>query len=135
VIVTDTNLIAYFAIQDANSQLAEAVLEADPDWVAPLLWRSELRSTLLKYIRHAGMSLDAALRALRSAEEVVGGREYRVSSEKVLELAMQTNCTAYDCEYVALALDLGVPLVTADKQLLKAFPKIAVSLEKFAKKK
>jgi predicted nucleic acid-binding protein len=133
VIVADTNLIAYFAVRDANSELADAVFEADPVWVAPLLWRSELRSALIKYIRHAGMSLEAALVALRLAEEVVGGREYRVSSEKVLELAMQTDCSAYDCEYVALAQDLGVPLVTADKQVLRAFPKIAVSLEKFAK--
>lgn len=134
-IVADTNLIAYFAVRDANSELADAVFEADPVWVAPLLWRSELRSALIKYVRHAGMSLEAAVAALRLAEEVVGGREYRVSSEKVLELAMQTDCSAYDCEYVALAQDLGVPLVTADKQVLRAFPKTAVSLEKFAKKK
>jgi predicted nucleic acid-binding protein len=133
VIVTDTNLLAYFAIRDANSELADAVFEADPVWVAPLLWRSELRSTLVKYIRHAGMSLEAALVALRLTEEAIGGREYRVSSEKVLELAMQTDCSAYDCEYAALAQDLGVPLVTADKQILRAFPKIAVSLEKFTK--
>ena len=132
-IVADTNLIAYFAIRDANSELADAVFETDPVWVAPLLWRSELRSTLIKYIRHASMSLEAALVALRLAEEVVGGREYRVSSEKVLVLAMQTDCTAYDCEYVALAMDLGVLLVTADKQVLRTFPKIAVSLEKFVK--
>jgi predicted nucleic acid-binding protein len=79
------------------------------------------------------MTLEAALLALHSAEEIIGGREYRVSSEKVLELAAQSRCTAYDCEYVALAQDLGVPLVTADKQVLKAFPKIAVSLEKFVK--
>ena len=134
-IVADTNLIAYFAIRDANSELADAVFEADSVWTAPLLWRSELRSALVKYIRHAGLSLEAALSALRLAEEVIDGREYRVSSEKVLELAMQTNCSAYDCEYMVLAQDLGVPLVTTDKQILQAFPKIAVSLEKFAKKK
>jgi predicted nucleic acid-binding protein len=135
VIVTDTNLIAYFVIRDVCSELVDAVFETDPVWVAPLLWRSELRSTLAKYMQHAGMSLEASLVALRSAEEVIGGREYRVSSEQVLELAMQTRCSAYDCEYVALAQDLGVPLVTADKQILRAFPKAAVSLEKFAKKK
>ena len=78
--------------------------------------------------------MEAALVALRSAEEVIDGREYHVSSEQVLELAVHSKCTAYDCEYVALAQDLGVPLVTADKQILRAFPKTAVSLEQFAKK-
>ena len=133
-IVTDTNLIAYFAVRDSNSELADAVFETDPVWVAPLLWQSELRSTLTKYIQYAGMSLEAALVALHSAEEVIGGREYRVSSEQVLELAVRSKCTAYDCEYVALAQDLGVPLVTADRQILRAFPKTAVSLEIFARK-
>jgi len=133
VIVTDTNLIAYCVIRDAHSELADAVFEADSVWVAPLLWRSEFCSTLAKHMQHGGMSLDAALVALHSAEEIIGGREYRVSSEKVLELAAQSRCTAYDCEYVALAQDLGVPLVTADKQVLRAFTKIAVSLGKFVK--
>ena len=100
-----------------------------------MLWRSEFRNTLVKYIQHAGMSLDAALLALRSAEAIIGAGEYKISSERVLELAVQSRCTAYDCEYIALAQELGVPLVTADKQLLKAFPKTAVALEKFAKKK
>ena len=132
-IVADTNLIAYLVIRDERSELADAVFETDPVWAAPLLWQSELRSALAKYIQHASMTLDAALVALHSAEEVIHGREYRVSSERVLELAVRSKCTASDCEYIALAQELNVPLVTADRQLLREFPKIAVSLEKFVK--
>jgi predicted nucleic acid-binding protein len=135
VIVTDTNLVSCLVVRNDHSELAAEVYEADPVWVAPLLWRSEFRNALAKYILHGGMSLDAALAALRSAEEIVAGREYRVSSEHVLELVVQSKCSAYDCEFVALALDLDVPLVTADKQLLKAFPKTAVALERFTKQK
>ena len=134
-IVTDTNLVTYLVVRNDQSELAAAVYEADPVWVAPLLWRSEFRNALSKYILHGGMTLDAALLALRSAEDVMAEREYKISSERVLELVVQSKCSAYDCEFVALALDLGVPLVTADKQVLKAFPKIAVSLEKFVKQK
>jgi len=133
VIIADTSLIACLAIRNENAELAGAVCEADPVWAAPVLWRSEFRHALVKYVQSAGMSLDEALRALQLAEEIVGGREYQVSSERVLELAARSKCTGYDCEYVALAQDLGVPLVTADRQILKAFPKTAVSLEKFAK--
>ena len=132
-IIADTTLIAYLTVRNEYSELADAVFAADAVWAAPILWRSELRNTLAKYIQHAGLSLDAALIAMHSAEELIGSREYRVSTERVLELAAQSKCTAYDCEYVALAQELGVSLVTADKQLLKAFPKIAVPLEKFAK--
>jgi len=131
VIVADTNLITYLVVANEQSELAAAVCEADPVWVAPLLWRSEFRNALSKYILRDGMKLDAALLALRSAEEVVGGRDYHVSSETVLELVARSSCSAYDCEYVALALDLDVPLVTTDKQLLRAFPKVAVTPGKF----
>ena len=134
-IVADTNLIAYFSIHTEHSALAEAVCAVDSVWAAPLLWRSEYCATLLKYIRHAGMNFEAAISSLRLAEDTVAGREYSVDARKVLELAYRTKCSAYDCEYVALAQDLGVPLVTTDKQLLRAFPNTAVSLEKFAKKK
>jgi predicted nucleic acid-binding protein len=35
------------------------------------------------------------------------------------------------CEFVALAQDLGVRLVTVDKQILEQFSAVAVSLEAF----
>lgn len=135
-IVADATLISYFAVRDErHSELADAVCAADNAWASPWLWRSEVRSALMKYVNHAGMSLQMALLAFSTAEEIIGGREYRVSCDQVFELAMRSKCTVYDCEYAALAEDLDVPLVTADKQILKAFPKIAVSLEQFAKQK
>jgi predicted nucleic acid-binding protein len=36
---------------------------------------------------------------------------------------------AYDCEFVALAQYLNVPLVTADKKILREFPEVATSLD------
>ena len=134
-IVADANLITQFAIHDVGSDLADAVCEADPVWVAPMLWRSEVRNAALKYVRHVGMSLDAALLAMHTAEEVVSRREYTVNTRKVLELATQSGCSAYDCEYVALALDMNVNLVTSDKQVLRAFPKLALTPENFLKQK
>jgi predicted nucleic acid-binding protein len=134
-IVADANVIAHLTIRSEFSPLAEAVYAADASWAAPLLWLSEYRNTLAKYIQQRGMTIESALLSLRSAEEIIGGRTYNLASEKVLELVNAPGCSAYDCEYVALAQELGVPLVTTDKQLLKIFPKTAVALEKFAKKK
>jgi predicted nucleic acid-binding protein len=135
VIVADASLIACLCIDGEQTVLAESVLGHDGVWVAPVLWRSEFRSTLATYLHHGLMDMESVLISLHMAEETVAGREYAVDSRVVLELAAQSKCAAYDCEYVALAQDLGVPLVTTEKQIQRAFPKIAVSLEKFAKKK
>ncbi len=59
------------------------------------------------------------------------GREYNVTSPQVLDLVAASTCSAYDCEFVALALDLGVPLVTVDQQVLRQFPTTAESLDDF----
>jgi predicted nucleic acid-binding protein len=47
--------------------------------------------------------------------------EYEVQSAHVLEIATDSGRSVYDCEFVALARELTVPLVTADKELARAF--------------
>jgi predicted nucleic acid-binding protein len=69
---------------------------------------------------------------MEEAESQMHGKEYSVSSMQVLNLVEKSRCSAYDCEFVALAEDLGIPLVTTDKKMLSAFPSIAVSLKKFS---
>ncbi len=101
---------------------AEALFARDPDWAAPVLWRSEFRNMLAGYLRRGALSLDAALKLQAEAESLMSGREHDVPSGSVLELVHRSQCSAYDCEFVALASQLGVPLVTRDAKLLKAFP-------------
>lgn len=61
----------------------------------------------------------------REAEDLMAGAEHDVASEPVMALARDTDCSAYDCEFAALALSLGVKRVTLDAKLLKAFPRLA----------
>jgi predicted nucleic acid-binding protein len=42
-----------------------------------------------------------------------------------------SDCSAYDCEFVALAKRLNSPLITADKKVLKAFPEFATTITEF----
>jgi len=131
VIVVDTNLIAYLLIDGDQTGSAEKVLLKDEHWVSPLLWRSEFRNTLVKCIRTGLLSLDAAFRIMSEAESLMAGYEYAVVSGDVLSLAGSSSCSAYDAEFVALARDLGFPLVTTDKLLLESFPDTAVSPARF----
>ena len=130
-IVVDTNVIAYLLITSERSTDAERVLHKDPMWAAPVLWRSELRNVLALYIRQRGLSVAQAVQIVNMADTLLQGREYVQSSRSVLELVAGSACSAYDCEFVALAQALGVPLVTDDRRILNAFPQTAVSLADF----
>ena len=132
-IVVDANLLVYFFVAGPGSARAERVMRRDPAWAAPLLWRSEFRNAMLGVVRRGGLAREDAVQALREAERWMRGREYSVVSEEVLDLAVGSGCSAYDCEYVAMAQDLGIPLVTADRQVLASFPRTAISPEAFAR--
>lgn len=130
-IVADTNLLIYLYVQGQRTEESEAVLQQDALWTAPLLWRSEFRNVLIGLVRTNALPLEKALAIIDEAERWLTGHEYSVVSRQVLELAHRSGCSAYDCEFVALAQDLEVPLVTNDRQILKAFPTIAVSPSAF----
>ncbi|MDF0677424.1 MAG: type II toxin-antitoxin system VapC family toxin [Nitrospira sp.] len=130
-IVSDTNLLIYLYVQVQRTEESEAVLRRDPVWAVPLLWRSEFRNVLIGLVRKGGLSLEMATAIVEEAERWLIGHEYSVISQHVLSLAAQSGCSAYDCEFVVLAKDLRVPLVTTDRQILKAFPTVAVSPSAF----
>ncbi len=127
-IVVDTNVIAYLHLSGEFTGRAESLLQKDPEWVAPLLWRSEFRNLLAGYLRRKTLSFDEAREIQAEAESLMAGSEYEVDSQRVLELVQESDCSAYDCEFAALAMRLDVKLVTSDSKLLKAFPKLAIPL-------
>ena len=131
-IVADTNLIVYLFVTGDQTALAQSVLDKDPYWIVPPLWQSEFRNMIASYIRR-GMALQEGKRIMQNAKLTLENRQVIPSDDEILSLIESSNCTAYDCEFVALARQLNVYLVTADKQLLKEFPDCAISLEEFVK--
>jgi predicted nucleic acid-binding protein len=130
-IVADANLIAYLVLPGERTEQAEAVLLKDPVWVVPLLWASELRSVVSHYVRNGDVTVAQGTAAMERAAALVDGREAPVDSREVLELVHRSGYSSYDCEYVALAVSLDVPLVTSDKAVLRAFPRVAVAPDAF----
>ncbi len=132
-IVADSNLIAYLLIPSHQSAWADKVFLKNSEWAIPLICRSELLNILALYMRHKGMTLSQAKRTMEMAETVWKTRVFAVPSDDILELTFEHKITAYDGEYVALAKQLEVPLVTFDKAVRKAFPNIAISAKDFLK--
>ena len=130
-IVVDTNVLAYLLLPGERTEQAERVFRRDPVWAAPRLWRSEFRNVLIVYMRRGLLALDQALQLMDTAESLMQGREYEISSVRVLSLVAGTQCSAYDGEFVALAQDLGLSLVTSDAKLLTEFPATTIATDLF----
>ncbi len=130
-IVADTNLIAYLLIDGPFTNEARAVYEKDQDWVAPSSWRSEFRNVLVLSLRRGIASFTRTLEVMEDAELLMAGKDRDSSSAQILRLAADSGCAAYDCEFVVLAQELGLPLVTSDRALITKFAPAAVSMQTF----
>ena len=130
-IAVDTNLLVHFYLRSERSELADKAFLKDPEWVAPLLWRSEFLNVLTTCLRKNIVNLELAIEIVGEAELLMESGEYSVGSLDILRLAAQSRCSAYDCEFVALARELNIPLVTTDERILSDFPETAVHLDEF----
>jgi len=131
-IVVDTNVIASMWVPNDLDEWVYKVLKKDDDWVSPLLWRSEFRNVLSIYLRKDILEFSVVLQATEEAEQLMDANEFEVNSTQVMSFVLDSSCSAYDCEFVALADDLNVPLVTFDKKILREFPNIAIHPKEFA---
>jgi predicted nucleic acid-binding protein len=134
-IVVDTNVIAYLLMPGKETASAEKLLKKDSIWLTPRLWRSEFRNVLVQYLRLSYLTLSQALQIMLKAEQLMKGREYEVNSAQVLENSFNSSCSAYDSEFITLARELGLPLITTDKKILKYFPNEALSIKEFINRK
>lgn len=125
-IVAHGSLAAILLLPSEHNAEAEQVLRRDPEWAAPLVWRTDIERILVHGVRTGRLSLSGADAILDKASTLYRGREYAVPPAEVLTLANSCSCPAEACEYAVLAYSLGAPLVTTDEAMISSFPDIAV---------
>ena len=79
-------------------------------------------------MRRGTLDFEQACAIQREPESLLDGAEHEPDSRHVLELVRGSDCSAYDCEFIALAETLGTRLSTIDAKLLRAFPRVAQPL-------
>jgi predicted nucleic acid-binding protein len=113
------------------SAAADAAWAKDADWIVPILWRSEFRNALAGSIRRRSLTVEEASAIANLAETMLDRKEFAVSTSTILQFVSRSNCSTYDCEFVALAQANGLRLLTVDRQILREFPQVAISLKAF----
>jgi predicted nucleic acid-binding protein len=83
---------------------------------------SEFRNVVILYMRKKLIDLPEALQISEKAENQMKEREFHVNSVQVYDLADKSHCSSYDCEFISLAEELDIKLLTMDEQILRSFP-------------
>jgi predicted nucleic acid-binding protein len=117
-VVVDASALVELLLQ---SERAPAVLQAvgDTEMVAPDGINPEVLSTLRRLERIGELP---AGRAIQAVDDLLDAAVRRLPTLPLLPQvwALRANVTSYDACYVALARDLGCPLVTGDLRLSRA---------------
>ena len=129
--VVDASVAIKWVVDEPGSRQAAALLERP--LLAPDLIYAECCNVLWRKARRFEITTDFAQRA---AEELMRSDLILVRLEDLalnaLHLALRLDHPIYDCFYLALALDRGVPLATADRRLMSkvssAYPEIEIEL-------
>lgn len=128
-IVADSNLIASCVLESKVTPAALALRARDSDWRVPRLWRYEVQNILATMIRAKRLGRKEAEAIFRGLLESLRANESEPDPADVLSLVERYGISGYDAQFVALARELGVRLVTRDKELLRKLPDVAADFQ------
>lgn len=132
-IVVESNIVAARNLTSSLTSEAKQVEEKDSVWIVPVLWRYEFQNILASAIKAKQIKPEQALNIWERVSNILIENEYEPSAFKVIDLVTQYGITAYDGQFIAAALEMGIPCVTEDRELQEKFPGIAISMTEFLK--
>jgi predicted nucleic acid-binding protein len=123
--VLDTSVTMAWCFDDEKSARTESLLErlAKSPAIVPALWPFEVANVLITATRRK--RIDPVSRArfvlmLEGHPILVDGGDARRVLSTALPLAEAHKISAYDAAYLELAMRMGIPLATLDRELAKA---------------
>ncbi len=130
-IVIDANILIYALIESDNSRLIPKLRSKDADWRTTELCQHETLNVLATYQRRGVLTLEQCRELLKHVNRFIKVAQCKVDMEASLSVAAKYGITGYDAQYVALAQSLAIPLITEDRKLRQAVPKVGVSMQEF----
>jgi predicted nucleic acid-binding protein len=128
--VVDASVAVKWILPEEHSDAARELLAGEHELIAPPLISTEIAHVLLKSVRRKELTRARAANALAQIERWLQTLEFEGAWGRLFSLAERCQISAYDANYVALALELDVRLITADQRLVRALgvvlPRVAV---------
>jgi len=132
-IVVDSNIVAARNLTSSLTSQAKEVEEKDPVWIVPVLWRYEFQNILATAIKARQIKSEQALDIWEKVSKILIENECEPPASRVIDLVAKYGITAYDGQFIAVALEMGIPCLTEDRELQEKFPGIAISMNEFLK--
>jgi predicted nucleic acid-binding protein len=123
--VLDSSITMSWLLQDESDQYAARARDLLDQQTAhvPMIWLSEVVNVLRQSARRNRISGEYEVWSLNFLAQLpiaIDSSDPWVSARRIQALAVRHNLTAYDADYLELALRLQVPLATLDKELARA---------------
>jgi predicted nucleic acid-binding protein len=120
VIVVDANVIVYWLIEGEYTALARQLYDQEPVWIVPTLCQHELANVITSYVKHGAVDIADVPVLWRGVDSLIGEREFDVDPGHAIALAVEKDLSAYDAQYLYLAMSMDIPLITQDKRLIRS---------------
>lgn len=132
--VVDTNVVAYYLLgTEPFATETRDFWQAVEQPIAPAHWQAELASVVWMAIRAGALPADEGHRRLDFASRLrIRAQPIGSLWQAALTLSLSSGVSPYDTLFVALAQSQDLPLATFDKQVLKAFPDVALRPKEIA---
>lgn len=118
--ICDASVAVRWLVHDPLSEIAVEVRRRY-DLIAPWLLMSETANALRSHVRAGLLPLELARRHLMGLPGQIELRGEEKLMPLALRLAVERDHAAYDCVYLAMAITMDLPLVTADARLARKF--------------
>jgi len=132
-IVVDSNILTARNLTSSLTSKAKQVEAKDPVWIVPVLWRYGFQNILATAIKAKQIKPEQALDVWEKVSGILIENECEPSASMVIDLVAEYGITAYDGQFIAVALEMGIPCVTEDRELQEKFPGVAISMDGFLK--
>lgn len=118
--IFDASVVVRWVVDDP---LTPAAIEAGKIWapVAPTLLGSEFANALRGQARAGRYERDWCLLQMGRLTRLIDLRDEREYWPLALRLGLERDHAVYDCVYIAMAISLALPLITADSRLTRKF--------------
>lgn len=119
--VLDASVVVKWFVKDPLTPAAKKAREASRPAIAPSFMTVEVANALRRYVVRGDMAANLALDTVSLLPRLVTLVDHRAFLDEATSLAISRNHSVQDCLYVVTSLRRGLPLVTADRKLVRKF--------------